>query len=188
MSANSKPTPEELSALFPRTCRPFAVWYNPEECFADHLTGCHWVVNGDGGLPEEEFEELATALKKAAQMGSEWDADARRQAQALAKIGGHESTEESRAGATACLNALRVIENINKEPSTTYWQDKSAGIASMLNSVGAQSDFVSGFVAAFAEYAHFIESTGIPDLHIWKPESTMTTSEIAANRALIEAE
>lgn len=71
-------TPEELAKQFPSTVRPFAVWYND-------APGCDsrkWAVNDESGTPTQEFEDMATALKAAAEMGSEWDAEARKQAQA----------------------------------------------------------------------------------------------------------
>lgn len=75
-------TPEELAEQFPITDRPFAVWYNatPE---VDHLK---WAVNGMDGEAVEDFADMATALKAAAEMGCEWDEDARKQAQALAEV------------------------------------------------------------------------------------------------------
>jgi len=72
-------TPEELAEQFPCTCRPFAVWRNPDE---NHI----WAVNGEDGHACAEFEDMATALKAAAEMSSEWDAEARKQAEALAKV------------------------------------------------------------------------------------------------------
>ena len=81
--ANSTATThEQLAEQFPCTARPFAVWYNsdPE---ADHRK---WCVNGEDGVAVEEFADMETALKAAAKMGSEWDVEARKQAQALAEV------------------------------------------------------------------------------------------------------
>jgi len=77
-------TPEELAEQFPCTARPFAVWYNSSEG-ADHRK---WAINGEDGEAVEDFEDMATALKAAAEMSSEWDAEAIKQAQALAKVTG----------------------------------------------------------------------------------------------------
>lgn len=74
-------TPERLAEQFPCTARPFAVWYNPDPN-ANHLK---WAVNDESGEASEEFEDMATALKVAAEMGKEWADEARIQAQALAK-------------------------------------------------------------------------------------------------------
>lgn len=87
MDKLTHPTPEQMAEQFPNTKRPFAVWYNTEECFADPDAGNRrWVVNGDDGLPHEEFEDMTTALKIAAELGAEWDEEARIQALALANI------------------------------------------------------------------------------------------------------
>ena len=75
-------TPEELAEQVPCTARPFAVWYNSSEG-ADHRK---WAINGEDGEAVEDFEDMATALKAAAEMSSEWDAEARKQAEALAKV------------------------------------------------------------------------------------------------------
>lgn len=75
-------TPEQLAEQFPHTLRPFAVLYNDDP-------GCDsrkWAVNNESGETTQEFEDMATALKAAAEMGSEWDAEARKQAQALAEV------------------------------------------------------------------------------------------------------
>ncbi len=75
-------TPEQLAEQFPHTLRPFAVLYNDDP-------GCDsrkWAVNNENGETTQEFEDMATALKVAAEMGSEWDAEARKQAQALAEV------------------------------------------------------------------------------------------------------
>lgn len=77
-------TSEELAEQFPCTARPFAVWYNSSEG-ADHRK---WAVNGEDGAACEDFEDMGTALKAAAEMSSEWDAEARIQAQALAEVTG----------------------------------------------------------------------------------------------------
>lgn len=82
-------TPEEFAEQFPCTARPFAVWYNPDPN-ANHLK---WAVNNESGEASEEFEDMATALKAAAEMGREWADEARIQAQALAKVSEHYNIE-----------------------------------------------------------------------------------------------
>lgn len=76
-------TPEELEKQFPSTARPFAVFY-----YSDAENGKYWNVNNENGVPTAEFEDFAEALKVAADMGREWEAEGRKQAQALAKITG----------------------------------------------------------------------------------------------------
>ncbi|OGS97716.1 MAG: hypothetical protein A3K04_09650 [Gallionellales bacterium RBG_16_56_9] len=101
------------------------------------------------------------------------------------------NTEESRAGAMACLNAIRIIEHIQSEPNPEctmerHWRDEEAGKMAMLHAAGVQSGFMAGFIATFAEYVSFDQSAGIPDPHVWKPETVMTEEEKAANRAHYE--
>ena len=75
-------TPEELAEQFPCTVRPFAVWYSLDQV---NGRGC-WAVNNESGEPTQEFEDMATALKVASELGQEWEAEARKQAQALAEV------------------------------------------------------------------------------------------------------
>src|SRR5450759_4240520 len=85
-------TPEELAAQFPITTRPFAIWYGQDP----EVTGRplrHWVVNDEQGEGNESFEDMATALRTAAARGKEWADEARIQAHALAKVMGHDDTE-----------------------------------------------------------------------------------------------
>lgn len=84
---NSTATPKELAAQFPDSNRPFAVWYNPAQEGEKH-----WVVNGHTCEEIAKFDDMATALKHAAKIGKEWDEEARKQAQALAKVNGHDDT------------------------------------------------------------------------------------------------
>lgn len=80
---NSTATPEELALAeqFPSTNRPFGIWFNPTPEVEKH-----WVVNQESGEVIEEFSDFALALKAAAKNGKEWAAEARKQAQALARV------------------------------------------------------------------------------------------------------
>lgn len=82
-------TQKELAEQFPITGRPFAVWYGQDPA----VTGRHWVVNDEQGEGNEAFEDMAEALKTAAERGKEWAEEARIQAHALAKVNGHDNTE-----------------------------------------------------------------------------------------------
>lgn len=97
-----------------------------------------------------------------------------------------QSTEETRAGAMACLEALRAIKSIagNKDG---WWQSEDKAVAVMLHAAGKPSGFMAGFVAVFAEYVK-AEFTGCAyNLDVWKkPESAMTDEEKAASRAKFE--
>lgn len=94
--ADSTATPAELAEQFPCTGRPFAVWYNQ-----DAEDNRYWVVNDQEGNSNSEedsksvFEDFAAALKFAAKLYAEsgWEAEARRQAQALAEVCGQSTTQ-----------------------------------------------------------------------------------------------
>lgn len=112
------------------------------------------------------------------------------------------STEQSRAGAMACMEALRAIEVIaeksfhrsqNDKDGTSmeeWWSRQEAVVAEMFKHhiADTQSDFISGFVAVFAEYAFCINSSGVPNLHRWQPEAVMTPEEKTVYRAKFTAD
>jgi len=111
------------------------------------------------------------------------------------------NTEQSRAGASACVEALRVIEMISERsmhrsqndqpmPMEKWWQIQEEAVAAMFQSQIADKprDFIAGFVAAFAEYAFCIHSSGVPNLNRWRPEAAMTNEEKLAERAILEFE
>jgi hypothetical protein len=102
------------------------------------------------------------------------------------------NTEQSRAGAAACLNAMQIIERIENRPGSDntvndWYRDKEAAMNAMILAAGEQSDFVKGFIAACAEYVSIVESSGTPDPYVWKPQASMTEEEKAADRAKTEA-
>lgn len=103
-----------------------------------------------------------------------------------------QSTEETRAGAFACIEALRAIEKIaNSEDfdltNEEWWRDEDNAVAAMLHAAGMPSGFLAGFIAVFAEYAKWSICTGQPDLSQWKPEAAMTTDEKVASRKEFDA-
>lgn len=103
------------------------------------------------------------------------------------------NTEETRAGAMACKQVLKVMEqiadgNIGYDTHEDWWNAKDAAIASMINASGVQPGFLYGFIAALAEFIHEINTTGTPYADDWEPEATMTGEEIAAKRAKFEEE
>lgn len=105
------------------------------------------------------------------------------------------STEESRAGAMACLEALRAIENTNGNFYTfhtdhsmeTWWSSEDNAVAIMLQAAGKPDGFTAGFIAAFAEYFQF-NFGGTPNLAMWNPEAAMTEEEKKASRVKFEEE
>jgi len=100
------------------------------------------------------------------------------------------STEESRAGALACMKALQAIEIISEKDGHSpelsmeaWWRVKETADGIMIQAAGEQSVFMSGFIAVLAEYVFKINVAGTPDLNAWKPEASMTAEEKAARRA-----
>lgn len=98
------------------------------------------------------------------------------------------NNEESRSGAAACLNALRIMEEIAEHPSGMlyehYWSDQEVAISTLLNAAKVDSDFMRGFLSTLAEYFHDTNSTGTPIVSMWRPESTMSEEEIKISRAI----
>lgn len=97
------------------------------------------------------------------------------------------NTEESRAGAMACLNAMRIIQSIEECPRHDcsidgHWRNQETERDVMLNAAGVESGFLAGFISAVAEYAEWTISTGTPDLNKWKPIAAMTDEERAKHR------
>lgn len=101
------------------------------------------------------------------------------------------STEESRAGAMACLEALRAIENIkgnfhSDNSMEAWWCAADNAVAIMLQATGKPEGFLAGFIAALAEYVKDSERT--LNLDKWVPESTMTAEEKTISRISFEEE
>lgn len=101
------------------------------------------------------------------------------------------NTEQSRAGAMACLEALRAIEKIAECDGShismnEWWSGEDNAVAVMLRAAGKPSGFMAGFVAAFAEHVK-AEFNGCGyRLDIWKPEAAMTDEEKASSRVEFE--
>lgn len=100
------------------------------------------------------------------------------------------STEESRAGAMACLEALRAIENIkcnllSDGSMEAWWRGEDNVVAIMLQAAGKPDGFMAGFVAVFAEYFK-LSFGGTPNLDVFEPEAAMTEEEKKASRVKFE--
>jgi hypothetical protein len=98
------------------------------------------------------------------------------------------NTEETQAGALACMDALRIIERptASGNHESTWeecWQIEDTSIKAMQHAAGNHGEFMSGFVAVFAEYACMNISGGEPDLYVWKPMVCMTEEEVKNKRA-----
>lgn len=103
-----------------------------------------------------------------------------------------QSTEETRAGAMACLDALRAINKIaergNPDSSfTSWWNDQDDAVAVMLRASGIPIGFMAGFVAVMAEYVMADFSGCGFNMDCWeKPEAAMTNEERALSRVEFE--
>lgn len=101
-----------------------------------------------------------------------------------------QSTEETRAGAMACLEALRTIENIkgnllSDDSMGAWWRGEDNAVAIMLQAAGKPDGFMAGFVAVFAEYFK-LSFGGTPNLDVFEPEAAMTEEEKKASRVKFE--
>lgn len=100
------------------------------------------------------------------------------------------STEESRSGAMACLEALRTIENIkcnllSDGSMEAWWRGEDNAVAIMLQAAGKPDGFMAGFVAVFAEYFK-LSFGGTPNLDVFEPEAAMREEEKKASRVKFE--
>jgi len=92
------------------------------------------------------------------------------------------NTKESRAGAMACIEAIKAIRRITANPSFNitneqYFKKCDDSQQAAINcSEPDQSPFMAGFISAFGEYI-FINQDGIPDHNMWIPFAAMTPSQ-----------
>lgn len=167
-------TAAQLAEQFPLTCDPFAVWYSLPE--GGEKWG-KWTINdshGDGVFTAGSFNaavKLSSTLISAAQP---------------------DESDETRAGAMACIEALRIIEHMSEGDRSEItveenWRCQESAVTAMLFAAGKPNAFLSGFVATFAEYVFSLHCAGTPNLYVWQPEAAMTEEEKAADRAKTEA-
>ncbi|MDD5177086.1 MAG: hypothetical protein PHQ05_11765 [Sterolibacterium sp.] len=64
---------------------------------------------------------------------------------------------------------------------------QAKAIKTLDDAAGTMSPFQSGFIEAIAEYLHFINTTGTPDLFVWKPDAALSETELADERQRLEA-
>lgn len=104
------------------------------------------------------------------------------------------STEETRAGAMACLEALRAIQNIaegkvSESSKAGWWHQQDSAVAVMLCAAGNPDGFMAGFIATLAEYVkNELSSVGCYPDGWEKPEAAMTEEEKIASRARFDEE
>lgn len=103
------------------------------------------------------------------------------------------STIETRAGAMACMDALRAIDRIvggsrSDHSMEAWWRDKDNAVAAMLQAAGNPTGFTAGFIAALAELVKTSREGATINLDKWTPEATMTAEDKAASRIKFEEE
>ena len=87
------------------------------------------------------------------------------------------NTEETRAGARACMEALLAMKSNAKKRNkgwVGWWKNEDDAVAAMLHAAGNPSGFQAGFIAVLAEYIH-AEQLGCGfNLDNWRnPEATI---------------
>lgn len=103
----------------------------------------------------------------------------------------HSSPEDyRREGAKACMAALRrMVENANDcgDAVEDYFTKRHEDAQVLAVALGPMSPFIEGAVIALAEVIHCTETTGEPNLSIWKPWAAMSESERTEEVARAEA-
>jgi hypothetical protein len=97
-------------------------------------------------------------------------------------------TDPRREGAKACMDVLRLLENMadsatSEETWEENWELNRRVVGIMVNAFGPTDARSEGFIAALAEYVHFVNGVGTPALDNWSPDAAMTSEEIEAERA-----
>lgn len=93
-------------------------------------------------------------------------------------------------GAMAAHAALRNIEEISKKRESKgaylsmaeWWASEDGAVKALQQAAGPQNDFMSGFIAALAEYLLPASTGSFFNLENWKPEAALTESEKMAAR------
>lgn len=198
-SSDKAAAESQLEKQYPGSADPFAVWY----C---NGVGAKWAVNDEKGWAiamaanHKDALKIAKAFRAGAYEKAVKKANALRGgASVLIPHHPHEvkmsattlNAEESRAGAMACMEALRIIDRIaaGDKAEMTWeecWQNEDASITAMQHAVGNRGEFMAGFVSVFAEYAYMNISGGEPNLYGWKPVSSMTDEEVKNERIRAE--
>ncbi len=89
---------------------------------------------------------------------------------------------EIRSGAIACLESLKIIEQIADNESSDWNLEQSfkaqqIAISSALLSAGDLPDKAKGVIAALVEYIYSSHAVGIPNLEKWWPQTSMNELE-----------
>ncbi|HEX5539345.1 MAG TPA: hypothetical protein VFX01_06115 [Methylophilaceae bacterium] len=92
------------------------------------------------------------------------------------------TTAESRAGARACLDALRMMETIANENSPDYYAERELMASVLIKAAQPSSPFMTGFIAVLAEYIDLNLSCGAKLAQTWTPEATLSEDEREMSR------
>jgi hypothetical protein len=99
------------------------------------------------------------------------------------------NTKESRAGAMACIEAIKAIRRITANPSSNITNEQyfkkcdNSQQAAINCSEPDLSPFMVGFISAVGEYL-FINQDGIPDPDLWVPFAAMTHAQAEKKRKI----
>lgn len=88
--------------------------------------------------------------------------------------------EHRRAGAVSCLTALRqMIAGAQDMPNDAagFFSKQHGDAQAFVASLGPMPPYAEGALIALAEYIHHLETTGDPNLDVWKPEAAKTKAE-----------
>ncbi|HZV98218.1 MAG TPA: hypothetical protein VFF74_04435 [Methylophilaceae bacterium] len=94
------------------------------------------------------------------------------------------------AGAAACLQALRQMEQIatavpvnHTMTAEDYYKERALMVATLVQAAKPLSPFMSGFMATLAEYIDASLGCGQPVSETWQPEAIKIQTEVAVSRA-----
>lgn len=183
---NEPNTPDEsyLAEEYPESGDPFSVFYSVG-------TGLKWAINDEDGMAIAEAANYEDAVKISNAFRAGAYRDAVKAAHELIMDMPNDKAAEYRAGAMACMDALRIIDRISASGKAEMtweecWQNEDVSIRAMQHAAGNNGEFIAGFVAVFAEYAYMFISGGEPNLYKWQPVSSMTDKDIKKCRAKAE--
>jgi hypothetical protein len=91
--------------------------------------------------------------------------------------------DQLRAGAQACLEAIRTMEVIaNSNDGQDYVQQREQMRSTLLNAAEPLSPYMTGFITALAEYIDLNLGCNNRLSQHWIPEATLSQDEVEAIR------